>query len=32
LVLGGLFLLWQWLRPAEAPSGGEEVFDNPDAG
>src|SRR5688572_12662389 len=20
LVLGGLFLLWQWLRPAEAPT------------
>jgi len=20
LVLGGLFLLWQWLRPAEPPS------------
>ncbi len=32
LILGGLFLIWQWVRPAEVPSGGEEVFDNPDAG
>jgi ABC-type branched-subunit amino acid transport system permease subunit len=25
LVLGALFLLWQWLRPAEVPSGGESA-------
>ncbi len=25
LVLGGLFLVWQWLRPAEVPSGGEST-------
>jgi len=25
LVLGGLFLLWQWLRPAEVPGGRESV-------
>jgi quinol-cytochrome oxidoreductase complex cytochrome b subunit len=25
LVLGGLFLVWQWLRPAEVPSGGESA-------
>ena len=24
-VLGGLFLVWQWLRPAEVPSGGESA-------
>jgi ABC-type branched-subunit amino acid transport system permease subunit len=24
-VLGALFLLWQWLRPAEVPSGGESA-------
>jgi hypothetical protein len=23
LALGAVFLLWQWLRPAEVPSGGE---------
>ena len=30
LILGGVFLLWQWLRPAEVPSGGERPEDNPD--
>ena len=25
LVLGGLFLVWQWLRPAEVPSSGEST-------
>jgi hypothetical protein len=25
LVLGALFLLWQWLRPAEVPSAGESA-------
>ena len=25
LVLGALFLLWQWLRPAEVPGGGESA-------
>jgi hypothetical protein len=25
LVLGALFLLWQWLRPADVPSGGESA-------
>jgi hypothetical protein len=24
LVLGGLFLVWQWLRPAEAPAPSDE--------
>ena len=24
-VLGALFLLWLWLRPAEAPSSGEDA-------
>jgi protein-S-isoprenylcysteine O-methyltransferase Ste14 len=24
-VLGALFLLWQWLRPAEVPSGGDSA-------
>ena len=25
LVLGGLFLVWQWLRPAEVPGAGESA-------
>ena len=25
LALGAVFLLWQWLRPAEVPSGGESA-------
>ena len=27
LVLGALFLIWQWVRPAEVPSGGEQADD-----
>ena len=30
LILGALFLLWQWVRPAEAPSAPED--EAPDAG
>ena len=25
LLLGGFFLVWQWLRPARVPSGGESA-------
>ena len=30
LILGALFLLWQWVRPAEVPSGGTNPETNPD--
>jgi hypothetical protein len=30
LALGLFFLLWQWLRPAEAPSAGPDADTDPD--
>lgn len=30
LILGALFLIWQWLRPAEVPSGGADPAADPD--
>jgi hypothetical protein len=32
LALGLFFLLWQWLRPAEAPSAGPDADADPDSG